>query len=917
MPPVPHAERIASVRRFHGDAFLDHFAWMSHKDSPEVHHFVAEENRYCEARMAPLAGLRRTLFDEFKSHVQETDMSVPTRIDGYWYYTRTQEGKQYAVQCRLPIAGPDDWDPPAIDAADEPGAMPGEQIVFDMNKEAEGHDFFRVGGMDLSKDGRWLLYGIDTSGDERYDFRIRDLSCGQELPDRFDGLASACLTPDAKWVFTTELDDAWRPFRVRRHEVGTPVSSDVTVFEEQDEKFWVGVGLSFDERHVVIGTGSKTTTEVRMLPVDDPTGEFSVFIPRKEGVEYDVSFASFEGAGPDGADIPLAIVYHNAANPNFEIDIINMLETKPPYRLGDGVRIAQGSPYGCELGDAVIRGASGKPAGTPCHIDGNPEALQGARGLAIEGIAMHRHFVALSYRADALPRLAVMTKEAAAQDFLSGRPWRFQPVEPPALEGDWDGAHHQTEGEASASGSPERNVCSDATVTSAVNAGDEANVDSDATVDADTAALAACGMPVEGPARLYSIGAGGNPSYEAPRMRYSFSSFTRPGELHELDPATGADRLLKRAKVLGDFDPRNYREARLWVTARDGEQIPVSLVWRAGENLKQMPLFILGYGAYEISSDPGFSVARLSLLDRGVLYALPHIRGGGEMGRAWYEQGRRFNKKHTFEDFVDATAALQRAGFADRKRTVANGGSAGGLLMGAVANMAPELYAGIEADVPFVDALTTILDPSLPLTVTEWDEWGDPLHDAETYRYMQTYSPYENAPLPADLLPRTLRESLSRTSSTGSSAGSGASASSEAATSSSPANSGASTEPNAVADCDTSAGSGSSADSAASAYPAASADSPAEAPSEPSYCWPDGHVTHYFPKIFVTTSMNDTRVMVAEPLKWVARLQAAGVDAVIRIEVEAGHGGISGRYKQWEQVSYENAWCLSTMGISQ
>ena len=346
--------------------------------------------------------------------------------------------------------------------------------------------------------------------------------------------------------------------------------------------------------------------------------------------------------------------------------------------------------------------------------------------------------------------------------------------------------------------------------------------------------------------RLYSIGVGGNPSYDAPRMRYSFASYTRPGELHDYDPDTGEDRLLKRATVLGGFDPRDYMERRVWVTARDGERIPVSLVWRRDVPTCDSAMFITGYGAYEISSDPGFAVSRISMLDRGVLYAVPHIRGGGEMGRAWYEQGRRLNKKHSFEDFVDATRALQKAHLADAWRTVANGGSAGGLLMGAIANMAPECYAGVEADVPFVDALTSILDPDLPLTVTEWDEWGDPLHDPEVYQYMKSYTPYENVPV-------AVLEGGN----------------------------------------DEAAGDG-SADGAATGAVAAA----------------------QFPRIFITTSMNDTRVLYVEPLKWLARLQSAGVDAVAKIEVEAGHGGLSGRYKQWEEVSYENAWCMDVMGLA-
>lgn len=808
MAPPP-ARRVPHRRTFHGDTFTDPYDWMRDKDAPEVRAYVDAQNAYCKQRTASLAPLRDTLLDELKSRIQQTDMSVPTRMDGYWYFTRTREGAQYAVQCRLPIRGRDDWTPPEIDPMGEPGSMPGEQVVFDTNREAEGHDFFQIGGMDLSRDGRWMLYGVDTHGDERYDFRIRDLRTGTELPETFEGIAGACITPDARWVFYTVLDDAWRPCAVFRHKVGTPVSQDVEVFREHDERFWLGVGLSFDERNVVIGTGSKTTTEVLMLPTDTPEGEFRAFIPREPDIEYDVSFARFEGAGDDGGDIPLAIVYHNAFNPNFEIDVIDMRSHEPPYRLGEGVCIAQGSPYGCERGDAVEPGASDKPIGTAYHAPSNPAILQGARGLGIEGIAMHRYFVALSYRADGMTHLAVMTKRDAAEDFLAGRPWRFRELLPPALADDWDVPETASDG---------------AEAWSIAEANDDHSGPHSTVSTSDGAS--ADGLPGE-TRRLYTIAAGGNPSYDAPRMRYTFSSYTRPGELHEIDPSTGEDVLLKRARVLGDFDARDYMERRVWIPARDGERIPVSLVWRRDVPISDCPMFVTGYGAYEISSDPGFSVARLSMLDRGVLYAVPHIRGGGEMGRAWYEQGRRLTKRHSFEDFVDAVAALQDAGLAAPHRTVAVGGSAGGLLMGAVANLAPERFAGIEADVPFVDALTTILDPSLPLTVTEWDEWGDPLHDADVYRYMKSYTPYENAPEDGSD-PRVAR----------------------------------------------------------------------------------------FPKIMVTTSMNDTRVLVVEPLKWTARLQAAGVDVVAKIEVEAGHGGTTGRYKQWEEVSFENAWCLHTMGVA-
>ncbi len=906
MPPV--AKREPKRREFHGDVFEDDYEWMRNKESAEVRDYVAAENRYCDHRMAHLAGLRNTLFEELKSHVEETDMSVPTRVNDYWYFTRTQQGKQYGVQCRIPVRGENDWEPPVVDAKGEPGSMPGEQIVFDVNRESEGHDFFRLGGMDVSKDGRWLLYGVDVTGDERYDFRIRDLEsltaadadgafpdldmpmadeslsfrdasaaepaeatagdeatehpAAAELPEHFDGIGSACFTPDGKWVFWVEVDDSWRPFAVWRHQVGTSVDDDVCVYREADERFWVGVGISFDERNIVIGTGSKTTTEVLMLPVVTPEGEFQAFIPRQTDVEYDVSFACFEGAGEHGEDVPLAVVYHNAVNPNFEIDVIDMRDHKPPYRLGEGVCVAAGSPYGCEHGE------SDKPITEAYFNPANPAILQGAHGLGIEGIALHRHFVSLSYRSDGQPHVAYMTKDAASADFLAGRPWRFVELLPPPLEGDWDmvaadrqdvtGDHGETlwtddaeKAESSASASPGTGKSATSMKGDGISkrSGDWFGGLFGSTTDHTESSDGASDDHLPGETRrLYTIGTGGNPSYDAPRMRYSFASYTRSGELHEIDPATGKDTLLKRATVLGDFDPRNYMERRVWITARDGERIPVSLVWHRDCPAQDSPMFITGYGAYEISSDPGFSVARLSMLDRGVLYAVPHIRGGGEMGRAWYEQGRRLNKKHSFEDFVDATRALQDAHLADARRTVANGGSAGGLLMGAIANMAPECYAGVEADVPFVDALTSILDPDLPLTVTEWDEWGDPLHDPEVYRYMKSYTPYENVP---------------------------------------------------VARAED--GDGETVDDKVSSAGAATGKAVSAA---------------QFPKIFITTSMNDTRVLYVEPLKWLARLQSAGVDAVAKIEVEAGHGGISGRYKQWQEVSYENAWCMDVMGLA-
>lgn len=802
----PDAPKKPSERTFHGDTFVDNYEWLRDKDSTQTRDFIAAENAYTEQRMKPLAGLRHTLFNELKARIQETDMSVPTRMDGYWYFGRSVEGKQYGYQCRISVSEPADWNPPTIDATSAPGSLPGEQVYFDTNCEAEGHDFFRIGTMDLSKDGSLMLYGIDTEGDERYDLRLRVIGTearnGVEPGRDFDEVieqvgGGACLTPDGQWVFYTKVDDAWRPYSVWRHRVGTPVNEDAEVWREADERFWAGVGLSFDEQHVVIGTSSKTTSEVLQLSVNNPTGSFEPIIARQEGVEYDVSFALLEGAAalegesggsgavgdagadsdvaraagadsvPDtdsatknanDADIPIALLIHNVNDPNFEVDVLDMRKHQPPYSLDEGVCIARGST-----------------------AEDDPDVRI---GLRIDGIEMYRDYVALSYRRDGLPHLAVMTKKQAARNFVEGKRWEFTQVNP---------GHGLGQSEPSD--------------------------------------------------KLFSIGSTGNPSYEAPRLRYAFGSYTQPAQLHELDPATGEDVLLKEGTVLGGFNADDYAERRVWVSARDGMRIPVSLVWRkdrvnfdsvADRPVAPLPMFITGYGAYEISSDPGFSVGRLSMLDRGVLYAVAHIRGGGEMGRQWYEEGKELNKRNSFTDFVDVTRWLESSGWADARRTVANGGSAGGLLMGAVVNMAPDAFAGVEADVPFVDALTSILDPALPLTVTEWDEWGDPLHNDAVYRYMKTYSPYENVMTAAE-----------RERAFGSSA---------------------------------------------------------------------------MPQIFVTTSLNDTRVLYVEPMKWIARLQEpeVGAEAMVKVEVDsAGHGGVSGRYKQWEELAYENAWCLSVMGIEE
>ncbi|WP_226532786.1 S9 family peptidase [Microbacterium paraoxydans] len=325
---------------------------------------------------------------------------------------------------------------------------------------------------------------------------------------------------------------------------------------------------------------------------------------------------------------------------------------------------------------------------------------------------------------------------------------------------------------------------------------------------------------------LYSAGVSGNPEWHSPFLRLGYTSFVTPGTVYDLDLSNRDLILRKQVAVLGGYDASEYGQRRDWATAADGVRVPISLVWKRsfGEpGSEARPLHLYGYGSYEHSIDPGFSVARLSELDRGVIFAVAHVRGGGEMGRQWYEDGKLLRKRNTFTDFVACAEHLVATGVTTPERLVAEGGSAGGLLMGAVANLAPELFAGILAGVPFVDALTTILDPSLPLTVIEWDEWGDPLHGSDVYDYMKSYSPYEN-----------VRDGIE------------------------------------------------------------------------------------YPRILAVTSLNDTRVLYVEPAKWVARLREAGAsDVLLKCEMVAGHGGVSGRYNSWKERAFELAWLLDTLGLTE
>ncbi|GAA1180162.1 S9 family peptidase [Ornithinimicrobium humiphilum] len=617
-PTPPVAARRETVRSHHGEDVSDPYEWLRDKEDPEVIAHLEAENAYTEAMTSHLEGLREAVFTEIKGRTQETDLSVPVRHRDWWYYSRTIEGQQYAVHGRIAVG--DSPDRPVLDPASPPE---GEQVLLDGNAEAEGLEFFSLGAFDVSASGDRLAYAVDTSGDERFDLRIKDLTTGEVIDDAVTGIGyGTAWSADAAHIFYTRVDDAWRPYQVWRHEVGASAETDVLVYQEDDERFWMGVGASRDDRHIIIGLGSKNTSEFRILSAEDPLGEFRVVAPREEGVEYEVE--------PAGERL---WIVHNRSHRDFELAV------------------------------APLGSSSAEEWRT---------VLPGEEGVRISGVEAFSGHLAVSLRRDGLTQVQVLPLSTA------GLP---------------------------------------------VGQGYQVPVDEE----------------------VYSIETGTNPTYDTDTLQVVVESLVTPRSIYDLDLVSGDLDLVKRQPVLGGFDPADYQQHRLWATAADGTKIPISLVARKDVQVDGTnPGLLYGYGSYEISIDPYFSVARLSYLDRGVVYAIAHVRGGGEMGRGWYETGRMEHKRNTFTDFVACADHLVETGWVAPDRLAAEGRSAGGLLMGAVVNLAPERFRVVHAGVPFVDALTTILDPSLPLTVGEWEEWGNPLESAEIYEIMRSYSPYEN-----------------------------------------------------------------------------------------------------------------------------------------------------------------------------
>jgi len=597
-PSAPVAKKVPHETKIHGHTLTDDYFWMREKSNPEVIKHLEAENAYTEAVMAPTKELQETLYKEMLGRIKQTDLSVPARNGPYWYYSRTEEGKQYPYMCR------------------RKGTMDApEEILLDLNALAEGHSFLGLGGYAVSDDANWLAYSVDTTGYRQYTLYVKDLRNGAVSSEKIERTGSIVWANDNKTIFyTTEDAVSKRSNRFWRHTVGAPASD--LVYEEKDELFDVFAGRSLDRKMIFLASYAKTSREYRYLPADTPTGELQVVVPREAGHEYDVDH--YEGQ---------FYITTNKGAKNFRVVT------------------------------APIQDPSEKNwnAFIPHNI-----------AVKIDSLAFFKGHLVVSERERGLNYLRIL-------DMSSKKSHRIQTDEPD-----------------------------------------------------------------------YAMSLGANPEFDTTTIRYSYQSMVTPATVYEYDLDTKARKLLKRQEVLAGYDPSQYEAKRLWANARDGVQVPISLVYKKGLTLDgRAPMVLYAYGSYGASMEPTFSSSRLSLLDRGAIYAIAYIRGGGELGEEWREQGRMMLKVNTFNDFIDSAEYLVKNRYTSSDRLVINGGSAGGLLMGAVANMRPDLFKAVVAQVPFVDVMNTMLDATLPLTTSEYSEWGNP-NEKPAFEYMLKYSPYDN-----------------------------------------------------------------------------------------------------------------------------------------------------------------------------
>ena len=595
---APMTEKKTKTTKIHDDTMIDEYFWLREKSNPEVIAHLEAENAYAEALMKPTAALQDKLYKEMVGHIKETDVTVPYSWNGYFYYSRTEQGKQYPINCRKKGS---------LDAK--------EEVVLDQNEMAKGLKFFSVGAFVPSDDGNLLAYSSDTTGYRQYKLQIKDLRTGQTLPELFERVGNVAWATDNKTIFfTTEDATTKRSDKFFRHVLG----SDKTdlIFEEKDELFDIGAGRSRDKAVILLGSESKTSTEWLYLPANNPTAELKIISPREADHEYNVDHRG-----------DLFYIRTNKGAKNFRV------VTAPVANPGQ---------------------ANWK------------ELIAHRPQVKIDDIDLFADHLVLSEWEKGLENIEIF-------DFQTNKAHRVNFPEP-----------------------------------------------------------------------VYSAAVAQNHEFASKVVRYNYQSLVTPSSVFDYDMDSRKATLLKETEVPGGFDKKNYKSERLFATAKDGTKIPLSVVYRKETKVDgSAPLLLYGYGSYGYSIPPTFSSNRLSLLDRGVVYVIAHIRGGGELGEEWRDAGRMMKKINTFTDFIDSADYLVKGKYTSSNRLVIQGGSAGGLLMGAVTNMRPDLFKAVVAQVPFVDVLNTMLDASLPLTTSEYIEWGNP-NEKAAYDYMKQYSPYDN-----------------------------------------------------------------------------------------------------------------------------------------------------------------------------
>ena len=597
-PQPPMAEKKPKTTNIHGVTLVDDYFWLREKTNPAVLAHLQAENAYAEELMKPTASLQEKLYNEMVSHIKETDVNVPYRWGNYFYYTRTEKGKQYPIFCRKK------------GSTDAP-----EEIVIDQNELAKGQKFMSIGLFAPSDDGNLLAYSTDNTGYRQFTLQIKDLRTGQLFPERIERVDNLSWANDNKTFFyVTEDPVTKRSDKFFRHVLGSDKSD--LVYEEKDELFDIGTGRSRDNKVVFLEAFSKTSSEVRYLLASEPSSELKVILPREADHEYDVSYRN-----------NLFYIRTNKGAKNFRVVTA--------------------------------------PVSDPSEKNWK-EFVPHRPAVKVEGVDLFADHAVLSEWEGGLQQLEVI-------DFKTNKHRR-----------------------------------------------------------------------VEFPEPVYSVFLSANREFNTNIVRYSYNSLVTPNSTFDYDMNTGKSVLLKQTEVPGGFDRTNYKAERVFATASDGTKIPMSMVYRKGVKLDgSAPLLLYGYGSYGASIPPTFSSTRLSLLDRGVIFVIAHIRGGGELGEEWRQAGRMMNKMNTFTDFIASAEALIKMKYTSKDRLVIQGGSAGGLLMGAVTNMRPDLFKAVVSQVPFVDVLNTMLDASLPLTTSEYIEWGNP-NDKPAFEYMKQYSPYDN-----------------------------------------------------------------------------------------------------------------------------------------------------------------------------